>query len=279
MIRYDDFKTALPNAREYSNYMLAVCPFHDDSSPSLMVFKDGYWRCLGCNKWGGWIQLWNKLKGQSVIIHSETSVGWRGPNVDAFDSMEDLCYQAHLDLMQFSSFQWYLEMRGLEGRMETSELGYYEGWYTIPVSNEEGNFITAVFRAAPHVQKVSGQRYWMHHAPLPYVPDWQLFNRERRVFVVFGMLDALTLADLRMPVMTSTAGQSKFDPAWLDNSRKPVYILPDKGEEKAAIELQKALGWRGNVVRLEYPHGVKDPNGFFEVKKRDALLKQLLLCR
>lgn len=276
MITYDSFKDVLQGMHEYSDYLLGLCPFHDDKSPSLLVFKDGWWRCLGCNRWGGWTSLWNKLKGQNVIVHSERNVGWRGPNIEAYDSLENLSYQAHLDLMQFVQFQDYLQLRGLEGRIERNELGYYEGWYTIPVTDREGNFVTAVFRAAPHVQKVTGERYWAHHAPIPYVPDWRLLDTSKVIFVVYGMLDALTLADLRLPVMTSTAGQGRFNPEWLNDYRKPIVIVPDEGEELSAIELQKHLGWRGRAVRLHYPVGKKDPNGFFEAGRRDDLYKQLL---
>ncbi len=275
-LRYEDFKTVLPNAHEYENYLLDLCVFHEDSHPSMLVFKDGWWRCLGCNRWGGWITLWNKLKGQPVIVHPEHKTGWRGPDIRGYESLEQLSYQAHMDLIQFSSFQWYLEQRGLAGRIETNELGYFEGWYTIPVTNKDGEFVTAVFRAAPHVQKVTGERYWAHHAPVPFVPDWNLFKKSKAVFVVYGMLDALTLAELRLPVMTSTAGQGRFNPEWLDEYRKPVVIVPDEGEEKSAVELQKSLGWRGRTLHLDYPHGKKDPNGFFEANRGDDLYKQLL---
>src|SRR5512138_1043134 len=200
MITYEDFKTVLPNAHEYGTYMLDLCPFHDDSSPSLMIFKDGWWRCLGCNRWGMWITLWNKLKGQPVIVRAERHVGWRGPNLEGYETLEDLTYQAHLDLMKFSTFQVYLEQRGLLGRIETNELGYHEGWYTIPVTDKNGEYVTTVFRASPPVQKVTGERYWVHHAPIPYVPDWSLLRKSKIIFVVYGMLDALTLSDLRLPV-------------------------------------------------------------------------------
>ncbi len=276
MLTYDDFKAALPDAHEYQNYLLARCVFHDDKEPSMLVFRDGWWRCLGCNRWGGWITLWNKLKGQPIIIRPEHRTGWRGPNISSYENLEVLCYQAHEDLLQFSnSYKWYLEQRGLEGRIEANEIGYHEGWYTVPVKDREGTFITAVFRSAPHVQSVTGERYWVHHANIPFVPDWHLFESAKTVFVVYGIFDALTLAELRLPVMTSIAGQN-FDPGWLADYRKPILIIPDEGEEESAIELQKNLGWRGKAIHLDYPHGKKDPNGFFEVGRKDDLYKQLL---
>lgn len=277
MITYEDLRTALPDAQEYDNYLLTNCVYHDDRHPSMLIFKDGFWRCLGCGKWGGWRDLWDKLKGRPIRVRSEKRVGWMGPNISDYDSLNSVCYQAHLDLLQFSSYQWYLEQRGLDGRIEINELGYFEGWYTVPVYDKLGNFVTAVFRAAPHVQKVSGERYRTMHAPVPYVPDWRLLETSKFIFVVYGVLDALTLAELRMPVMTSTAGLN-FNPEWLDEYRKPILIIPDDQEEerKSAIELQKALGWRGKMIRLDYPINAKDPNGFFEVGRKEDLRTQLI---
>jgi hypothetical protein len=59
--------------------------------------------------------------------------------------------------------------------------------------------------------------------------------------------------------ITGLSGQ-KFEPSYLDRFRKPIYIIPDKGEEKSAIELQSSLGWRGYPLYLDYPEGTKDPN-------------------
>ena len=108
-----------------------------------------------------------------------------------------------------------------------------------------------------------------------YVPDWQLLESSRFIIVVFGMLDALTVNKLRYPVVTSTAGADTFQASWLNQYRKPIYIVPDKGEERTAMELAGKLGWRGNVFNMDFPKGCKDCNDFLTHNKDRELLSQL----
>ena len=274
MILYEDFLTLLPQATEHGRYLTGLCPFHPDSSPSLLVFKDGWFRCLGCARQGTWKTLWNKLKGQPLQVRTERQTQWSSPSLDGMD-LEDVCYQAHDDLLEFPSFGWYLEMRGLSDSIEPCELGYWNGWYTIPVRDDEGKFQTAVFRAAPHVQEATGMRYWCPHAPFMYVPNWPRFHKNSSLFIVYGMLDAVALFQLGYSVATTTAGQLTFDPTWLEEYRNKIIVLPDKGEERAAMQLCAHLGWRGKVRRLNYPDGIKDPSGFLEANRGVELTTQM----
>lgn len=275
MITYDDITSRLEKVQEHGKYASAVCVFHQDSEPSMLVFKDGWFRCLGCGRHGTWKTLWNKLSGQPVQVVPEKRTSFGGPPLREGMGLEEICYEAHTDLMQFPSLQWYMEMRGLAGRIETNEIGYTRGWYSFPVRDRDGVFQTAVFRAAPHVQEVSGIRYWCKSRPLPYVPDWYLYYTSSVVFVVYGILDALTLSELRFPVITSTAGNNTFDPTWLDEKRSKIVVIPDKGEEEQALRLANKLGWRGTTKRLDFPPGVKDANGFLELRLQDDLRAQL----
>lgn len=276
MLTYEDIQGACSIVEDHGKYFATICPFHSDRDPSLLVYKDGWFRCLGCNRQGTWKTLWNKLKGQPSQIMPERQTRWATPKIH-HSSLEDVCYQAHMDLLGFPSLGWYLEMRGIEDRVEINEIGYWEGWYTIPVKDQEGKFITAVFRAAPHVQEATGLRYWCPHGAEMFVPDWFLFRRRtnQAIAVVYGMFDALSLSSLRIPVATTTAGQLTFKPEWLDEYRMNIFVIPDKGEERAAARLVSGLGWRGRMLRLEYPDGIKDPAGFKEAGKEDELIKQL----
>jgi hypothetical protein len=276
MLTFDTLIGGLQNVHTFDRYASAKCPFHQDGSPSLLVFKDGYFKCLGCNRHGNWKMLWNKVHGQAVTIHPETRTIFQAPRqLEEYQTLEHLCYQAHMDLLKFTSWQWYLEMRGLGDSVEIAEIGYHRGWYTVPVKDRDGNFKTAVFRSAPHVQEVTGTRYWCNHAPEMFVPDWRLLDNAKYVVVVYGIFDALTLNKLRQPVVTGTAGKGSFCPEWLDNFRKPIYIIPDKGEEETACKLAAKLGWRGNVVRLDFPKGCKDTNDFLVMGKERDLEAQL----
>lgn len=272
-VSFDDVISRLDKVQSYSNYSIAVCVFHADNDPSMMVFKDGWFRCLGCGRVGKWNQIWDKVNGRRVIVTPEPKTSFRPPVLG--EGLEETCYQAHLDILQFPSFQWYIEQRGIQDRIETNEIGYWQGWYTFPVRDEEGKFKTAVLRAAPHVQEVSGLRYWCKSVPVPYVPDWRLLNNAKSIFVVYGIMDALTLSSLRFPVITSTAGNNTVNPAWFDNYRVPIHVIPDLGEDDQARELIRHLGWRGNILKLKFPDKKKDVNGFVEANQKEELISQL----
>lgn len=278
MITYNDLMDRM-QGKDYGKYFTTFCPFHSDhSSPSMMVFKDGWFRCLSanCNRNGSWKILWNKISGQPIKVHPETRTIFTAPtNLDDYVGLPELCDQAHEDLEQFSSWQWYMEQRGLSDSIEIAEIGYHRGWYTFPVYDRDHNFQTAVFRAAPHVQEVTGLRYWCHHRPMMYVPDWNKLRNPEFIIVVFGILDALTINKFRYPVVTSTAGADTFNADWLDEWRVPIFVIQDKAESTSALKLISRLGWRGHSVQLDYPKGCKDPNDFLKIGQEKNLEAQL----
>lgn len=276
MIQYSDFLHKLRNAEDKGKYILASCPFHQDGSPSLLVFKDGWFHCLGanCARSGRWITLWNKVQGQPVQIASEKRLHYKAPDgLFEYESREEMAYQAHIHLVKFNR-GWYFEMRGLGDAIDIHEIGYHRGWYTIPVWDREGKFQNVIFRASPPIQDATGYRYWADGKPTLYVPDWHLLDRCDYIVIVFGMLDALTLNKFRLPVVTPTHGYT-LDPNWLAAYRKPIYIIPDKNEEKSALKLIGEMGWRGKMVRLDYPEGLKDANDFLKSGREKELLTQL----
>jgi hypothetical protein len=222
-----------------------------------------------------WKTLWNKIQGQNVKLIPEKRVAFSAPPLGDNPDLEDVCYQAHMDILAFPYFQWYMEMRGLQSRVEVNEIGYRQGWYTFPVVDRDYKFQTAVFRASPHVQEVSGVRYWCKSTPHMYVPDWKLVLESDVLYVVYGILDALTLSDLRLPVVTSTAGNNTFNADWLDEFRRRIYIIPDKKEESQALQLMRDIGSRSRMIRMDFPDGKKDVNGYYEVGKGKELWQEI----
>ena len=101
--------------------------------------------------------------------------------------------------------------------------------------------------------------------PVLYVPHFGHWEAQERVFVVFGMFDALSLAVAGLAGSSPSAGKGSLDPKWLDGVSKPVYIIPDRDtpankEAKQAFEYASLLDWRGRVCRLEYNTDEKDVN-------------------
>jgi len=255
-----DIVSRLDRVKEYERYYSALCVFHPDHHPSMLVYKDGWFRCLSCGRSGDLYMLDRRLSGWSPpsFAHEKESVDWSPPGKweDPIHFVED----AHEILSKYcESLGWYLRIRKLNERIEGQHLGWHNGWYVIPVYSREDQLNGYVLRAGQHVQEATGHRYVNRSAASLYVPDWYLYRTGQFVVVTFGILDALTLVDLRIPA-ASTMWGTRLKLSDLDSVRKPILVFPDQGEELKAIEYYRNLGWRGRVVRMDWPDGMKDVN-------------------
>jgi DNA primase len=91
------------------------------------------------------------------------------------------------------------------------------------------------------------------------VPSWSKVNDAETVYVVYGIIDSISLHLAGLPVVTGVTGKS-LNPELLKSLRKRFVIVPDDGEEKEAHGLANKLGWRARVKRLNYESGCKDPD-------------------
>lgn len=273
---YEDFLDLLPRARQYEYYIHGLCPFHDDKSPSLMVFKDNKFKCLACNEWGSHRKLANKLQGWEEPVTHEGR-GWSPPFLPK--DLESFALRTHANMIHRNTSTGYLLGRGVSKEiMKKVRIGFHDGWYVIPNYNHHNRFQGLVLRAGPTIQEATGARFVIPHRQKPsmFVPDWDLWWREDVVFVVFGIFDALVLASLGFAAATSTGNKYTFKSEWLDEVRKHIIIIPDRGEEPEAYRVLNGLGWRGRVGPLPYGDEIKDPADYYTVGKED-ILKQYLL--
>lgn len=261
-------------AQTYDNYMAGICPFHEDNKPSLLVFKDGWFRCLACGVSGNYDKLWRKLQGWDASKVVKEATSFSGVQLPSnLEELEVVLGEAHEALMKFDQFRWYLKNRGVENRIEICRLGWLNGWYTIPIYNQQMKVTGAVARANTTIQEATGQRFMQppgQRAQM-YCPSWPYYESRKTLAVVFGMFDALAISDLGFAVVTSTAGKDSFKPEWLDGWRKKIVIIPDEGEYSSAMKLADKLGWRATVYKVDYPEDVKDPCGFLETDRRHSL--------
>lgn len=259
----DTLSLVLPRLRqvkEYSKYYSSLCPLHDDKKPSFLLYKDGWYRCLGCGRTGDLYSLNRILSGRagkSLSVRSELS-DFHIPQIPA--SSEIFAMSAHETLVTNSeSLGWYLRMRGLENQILAQKLGWYNGWYTIPSYNYDGDYVGMVLRAGRHIQEASGLRYVIKTKGSLYFPDWYLARTCDYIVVTFGILDAITLTQLRIPACSSIHGMT-FSIEELDWARKRILFFPDKGEEAQGRKLYSKLGWRGRMIEFDYGDECKDIN-------------------
>ncbi len=276
----------LQGVHEYKGYWSALCPFHDDTKPSLLIYPDGWYRCTACGAKGDMRSLDRQVAGwavPSVKKHTESfnppKPAFDDPNISQVEKKsktEQYIYICHQTLKKFEEqLGWYLRLRGLENRVEPQILGWDAGWYTVPVYDVDHKFQGYVARADQSIQQTTGMRYYSPQEEMLYIPDWPLVKANSYMFIVYGILDALTLADMRFPVATGTTGKT-INPDLFEKFRTRIIVIPDKGEETDAITLVGQLGWRGKLGKLQYPDDCKDANDYFRTKKRERLLTELV---
>ncbi len=261
-------------------YLLCFCPWHDDSHASLLVYPDGWWHCLASCGSGRIERLYEELTNPGVIRRPNGNNGYaRPPRLpEDIEGIDQLVWRAHDALKRNDEFSWYLKIRGVEDRIETAKLGWYESWITVPILSEDQRVRGVYMRATPPQEKICGLRFTqpVGQQPMLYCPNWRQWKSSPSVAVVYGMMDALVLSSLLFPVVTTIGGSSSFNPAWLDDWRKPVVIIPDKeGDDKAARDLAAALGWRATILRLPYDDDVSDPADYAKesVNRKQELAK------
>ena len=271
-----DRAMSLPGAKRYERYVAALCPFHGDSLPSLMVYPDRY-QCLACG-----------ASGKPEKLFAETSLAPLGqqtkeeyfPTIPYRMSADVLAYKANREIKNNQAALSYLEDRGIAESVRRYRIGYWDGWFTVPITNKEEEIINIMFRAGEWVQTQTHRRFYQFKGRagmMMYCPDWELLEQADKLFLVFGLFDAITLALLGYASVTPTIGMFNFKPEWLDFWRKPIRIIPDKGEVPAANKLCAGFGdWRASVVQLKYPGGTKDCNDYlWKLKKPNLLRKEI----
>lgn len=250
----------LQRVKEYEKYYSALCPFHDDTSPSFLLYKDGWFRCLGCGRTGDLYSLYRVVSGWGSRSHGigKEVTDFHVPRIPK--ESEWFAIDAHETLMKFSeSLAWYLRIRGIENQIIPQKIGWYNGWYTFPVYNYDGDYKGMILRAGQHIQEATKLRYVIKTTAKTYFPDWYLARSGSHIVVTFGILDAISLTALRIPACSTIHGKtlSTDDLEW---ARKPVILFPDKDEVTKARRYYKELGWRGRVLDYDYPDELKDPN-------------------
>ena len=244
----------------YGRYVAIICPYHDDTSPSMLVYEDGF-RCEACGKRGKTETLLEK-RDTFLPEFPTKKVIFRNP----FTS-----WSYRFDLPTLIHFAWenlpcyYLEKRGIPPKQQSIfYLGYLEDWITFPIFDRKGIIIGATARAGE--DNISRAKYVNPAGQNPnllYVPNWSIIKDH--FCLTFGILDALTLAMIGIPAASTTTGK-RLDPTILNWYRGQITIIPDKGEEAEGYWLANKLGLRARVHFPDYTED-KDINGLWQRRK------------
>jgi hypothetical protein len=242
-----------------STHGWALCCFHPDTKPSLRLLSSGY-RCMSCGEHGSLEWLLQKVSGRIVIrekTYNPASFIWRNWQ-EKFGSIKEIAKVAHNNLVHNPDSAHYLVQRKINSQINPGFFGYMDGFYIFPIFDEYKEIQGLISRASPTIQTKNNRYSVTKECPTKiYVPSWKKVSNDDSLYLCFGTLDAWTLHIAGYAGMTGLTGQ-KFEPSYLDSFRKRIYIIPDRHEEKSAIELQASLGWRGCPLYLDWPTDCKD---------------------
>jgi DNA primase len=281
-ISLEDVADYLEDYHKYTNYSMARCLWHSpDDNPSLRIGEWGY-KCLSCGEKGSLTKLYEHVSGKLVIREKRkfnpSALIWDKWK-DRFGSIQQIAKVAHSNLKQNSELAHYLETRKIDNQIKNLRLGYLDGWYIIPIHNEYGEVEGLIGRASPTIQTKQIRYSVSKECPVKlYVPDWRQVLKATDIYVPFGTLDAITLQICDFASLTGISGQ-ELNSKNLERFRKKLWIVPDKGEERKALELQTYLGWRGQCLFLDWPEGCKDGNDIYVKYGREKLIELIEVQR
>ena len=268
----DRIEDRLERVSRYENYLVALCPFHDDHNPSFFVYEDFY-ICKSCGQRGNPEELLSRLDKSFRPKKAQYQPGNPFTKWLREMDMKTLCDRsAHL-LQKHPQMGTYLHNRGIDPELITKvRIGYRDGWYIFPVTDQDGIIHGAVARNS---DSKSSRRYMTPagQEAMLYCPNWNRLKASRSVIVVYGIIDSVSLEKVGLASVTGTLGK-RLNPLLLQSIRKNIYIIPDNGEEREAYILASALGWRGHVIDIKYPYGTKDVNDL--LTKKPEVLREIL---
>jgi len=256
-----ELKDNLSNTTWMDNerYFSADCVFQDHEKPALLVYNDGAF-CMSCNQ---------SFSLEYIEKHTSSIPKSYRPTIKTYKilprwrkwekmygNLTGITDAAHKNLLRTKAT--YFRNRGLDDYIIKAKYGVLDGWGIIPVFDKNGRVIDAVARSI----RQKGVKYVvMPHDkknPRPlYTPNWIRLMNSPFLIIVYGIFTVWSLEALEIGGATGMTGKS-MSADLLQDFQKPIFIIPDVGEEDAAYGLAGKLGWRGNVLRVDYPYSCTD---------------------
>ena len=276
----EDLIPYLIQPKIYEDYIAAVCPWHE-SEPirqSLLIYPTR-WKCLSCGKWGtdmNWLK--RELQGLPPTVNMDNDNFHYPPYVNNVMTHALHCARKIQEVPHLGAY-WI--SRGLSREtILQCELGFSDGWYTIPVRDMDSEIIRIVHRAGPSIKRPIAKYYTTKGKSVPYCPNMGFSASSYTLFVTYGVIDALALYELGFASITSSMGKGNFDVEWLRMANTiEVVFIPDRGEEETARLHARAFGPRASVLTLDYDfvRECKDPADYLAKGRGDSLREQMTL--
>lgn len=253
----------------------------------MMVHDDGVYKCLTCGKYGTDLRVIMRKVDRGYNFSAAKKVGkllprWRSWEAK-YGGVGEIAQRAHRFLKEFPPHAAFFKRRKIDQFINQGLFGYLDGWNLFPILDREGKVLDIVVRSSPGLSK-KAPKYVLHpdkdrESPYLYVPNWHAVMGSKTLYVPFGMVDAWALWDIGAASVTGTAGKFISDQLLKDLVEEmdfqSVIFVPDKDEEREAYRLANKLGWRADVLILDYPSDCKDPDEI-RVRHGKDILKEMI---
>lgn len=288
--------------REDDKRYITNCPFHDDSNPSLGIWKDsGYFLCFGCQETGDLADLIGEITGAPSAAYRR-----KFREALAVDELEDRVHKYLQDdvieLKYFSrkSFEkiyppvepdtpaWeYLTGKTRKLNEQTINrfnmrvgVNKYRNRVVLPIYTPDGRLLSYVGRALKANMKPKTKKARSPHRTLfglfELLRDIKTDSGRYNIVVVEGEFDAIYLQQCGVPAVSNmgTVGMNAYKIALLRKYASRVILSydPDEAGEGAMYGKEIKRGWKPGeyavlskhvpTVTVDLPG--KDPNDLTE---------------
>lgn len=260
------YAAEIQKAKIDGDRLIGLCPFHEDSKPSLSVdLKTGMYHCFACGAEGNYTgfvaqkyglstkDAYKKILADNGLENGKKAVSAVAPQ--QIYSVAEYAMEKRLPV----------EMLKTECRMESGrdKTGPY---IKMPYMDEQGEEVT--FRK--RYPKGAAKRFsWKYGVGIPCMYGmWRLQKIREQGYVVLveGESDAQTLWVMDVPAL-GVPGATTFQAEWSDYLKGLTVLLhvePDRGGEAFYQKMMRKLsdgGFDGTIKTFTVgPLGVKDPS-------------------
>ena len=203
--------------KKVSGGYMALCPFHDDSNPSLSIKSDGQFQCFGCSKKGNAISFAKLMNEDPTPFYSDDYQPIKkglngGKSADTVDKTTDnngkiIIPNEEMSILQEYGYDYNTFMYEYMYEWQDSEwknlnmVGMFEGHMLFPYFDEDGESVVGIHhhKSAPHWTG-DGKNKWYNEWHLQYM------DRDKPLIICEGEKDCLKLSDNNFNAITVSGG-------------------------------------------------------------------------
>ena len=231
---------SLPGTHAYSDYLMVVCPFHGGEKPNMMVSqRTGKAYCMGEGRFYELEETYSRL----LVMPPTTEAP--GP--------------AYPDrVVPIRPGTWVAQELHHRRITDYSRLAMGPDGNSLAFLDKRNRVQVYRFGDGFGYRTVGKDLIWSQQ---------DIGNTFLGTLVVYGMLDAVAcvpvVSPLNMLVVTGTRGQTSYAAPYL-SLPAPIWVCPDRYEERNALRLLSRLGWRAGGMIDPLPE-YKDPSDVISV--------------